>query len=639
MIEPAIVVIAYNREKPLSRLLESLAIAHYPSQKITLHISIDSSENIDVEEVARAFEWKHGDKVVDVKSEHLGLLKHVFECGQLTEKYDAVIVLEDDLIVAPGYYFYAQKANEFYSEDERVAGVSLYTYGCEENNFYPFYPVNDGSDVHFIQVASSWGQAWNTRQWKSFKEWVKNNLDGKTELLPAYVDQWGMNSWKRLFIGYLIDTDRYFVFPATSYSSNFEEKGTHAADTGLFQVPLNLGTSEPRFRLWKDSLAVYDAYFELEARCLKQLSPDLSEFDFQVDIYGEKPIEVIDTEYVLTSRRGMKPVRSFGARMKPLIQNVIFNDTGAALGLYKRENLQLTENKRFLALESSSLRQDQLSEIRTQTQEQVTVVMPVLDDQMDKLNTTIHSLKTDRFYNASLLIVCSPSLEMKVESLKKNAALSIEIVRCQANNSNELLQTGFENCKTDYCGWAQPGMILNPDRLEQIAQVFREIRHVQILNGAAKQVIDKNSSTLNMANARWTPQIANADKEGVIKVRTEFVFWRMSLFSSNELEELTIANLFLELLKKNPVYALALNLGGINGINPLSVLTINDVKNSLWAAHFQPKGGARVIVRPIFQYWFRRNVPFFRLFYRDMERLPVVIRHDFVNNSFYLVNY
>ena len=258
MIEPAIVVIAYNREKPLLRLLESLANAHYPSQKITLHISIDASENIDVEEVARAFEWKHGDKVVDVKSENLGLLKHVFECGQLTEKYGAIVVLEDDLIVAPGYYLYAQKANGFYSEDEKVAGVSLYTYACEENNFYPFHPINDGSDVHFIQVASSWGQAWNTSQWKSFKEWVTKNPDGNTELLPAYVKQWGKNSWKRLFIGYLIDTSRYFVFPATSYSSNFEEEGTHAVDTGLFQVPLNLGASEPRFRLWKESLAVYD---------------------------------------------------------------------------------------------------------------------------------------------------------------------------------------------------------------------------------------------------------------------------------------------------------------------------------------------------------------------------------------------
>ena len=182
-------------------------------------------------------------------------------------------------------------------------------------------------------------------------------------------------------------------------------------------------------------------------------------------------------------------------------------------------------------------------------------------------------------------------------------------------------------------------MILNSERLEQIAQVFREIRHVQILNGVAEQVSDKNNSTLNMANARWTAPIANADKEGVIQVRTEFVFWRMSLFSRKEFEELTMANLFLELLKKNPVYALALNLGDVNGINPLSVLTTNDVKNSLSAAHFQPKGGVRAIVRPIFQYWFRRNVPFFRLFYRDMERLPVVIRHDFVNNSFYLVNY
>ena len=69
-------------------------------------------------------------------------------------------MLEDDLIVAPGFYHYAQRANEFYTDDDKVAGVSLFTYPVEEIKFYPFQPIQDDSDVHVIQVASSWGKSW-----------------------------------------------------------------------------------------------------------------------------------------------------------------------------------------------------------------------------------------------------------------------------------------------------------------------------------------------------------------------------------------------------------------------------------------------------------------------------------------------
>ena len=93
MIEPAIVVIAYNRVEPLRRLFKSLAESYYPSENITLHISIDASQNSKVKELVDTFEWKHGEKIVDLKSEKLGLLKHILSCCDLTNKYESIIVL------------------------------------------------------------------------------------------------------------------------------------------------------------------------------------------------------------------------------------------------------------------------------------------------------------------------------------------------------------------------------------------------------------------------------------------------------------------------------------------------------------------------------------------------------------------
>lgn len=640
MIEPAIVVIAFNREKPLKRLLKSLSNAQYPSENIKLHISIDgSSVSTIIEEVVNQFEWQHGEKIVDVKKENLGLLKHVLECGQLTNIYGSIIVLEDDLMVSPGFYNYAHKANAFYTDDSKIAGVSLYSYPCEESNFYPFYPIKDDSGVHFIQVASSWGQSWTKNQWADFKSWITEYPLGKESLLPDYILKWGSNSWKKLFINYLIDTDRYFVFPNISYSTNFEEEGTHASDTGLFQVRLNLGDSETRLKKFQDSNAIYDTYFELKSDCLKKLCESMKGYDFDVDLYGEKALESIDSGLVLTSRRGRNPIISFGAKMRPLLQNILFNIQGKEIGLFRKEDISLTEKNRYLLLESSSVRLQQYSEARNRSVEQVTLIMPVLEYQLDNFKVTLKGMKSDRFYNVTLLVVCSHVIEKIITELSSYSPLNIKIIPFHSDNIDEYLRVGITNCSTDFCSWMQPGMLLDLSVIEDVARVFQGMSQVQILQGLNQQVNQSNYSKLCTANYRWTPQRANSNKEEVSKIRTELIFWRSSLISADEISIMKIGSLFLELLKRNPIYILALKVGDLNDVKPLSTLSPEDVKNSLIAREFQPKGGVYTIIRPIFQYWFRRNVTFFRFFYKEMEQLPLVIRYDFKNDSFYLDNY
>ena len=639
MIEPAIVVIAYNRERSLRRLLKSLAEANYPSENITLHISIDASKNPIVKEVADSFEWKHGEKVIDLKTENIGLLKHILECGQLTDKYESIVVLEDDLVVAPDFYNYTVQANDFYAQDEKIAGVSLYSYSSEENNFYPFEPIQDNPDVHFIQVASSWGQSWNKNQWSKFELWLTVNPTGKESLLPDYILNWGNNSWKKLFINYLIDTDRYFVFPNISYSTNFEDEGTHASNTGLFQVTLSCGVVNPQFCSISDSNSIYDVYFELNSNCLKTLFPSLSEFDLEVDIYGEKPTQSLNKEYILTSRRGSNPVKSFGTKMKPLLQNVLAEVDGDEIGLYRIEDLLPTEKNRFLTLHSASFRLDQYSIVRRQTIERVTVIVPVLDDQLEELKVTTSEMSSDHFYNLTVLISCSTKIEDVIQEIVGSAPVKIEIVTSQSHSADDLLQLGISSCSTDYCSWIQPGMSIDLNKIEDVARVFQGMWQVQILHGLDFSVSENNYLKVNTSSSRWTPHRANSNKNEASKIRTELVFWRMSLISDGDISKFTCSNLFLELLKLNPIYVAALKLGDRNGKKALSSLSGSDVEKSLNQIQYQPKKGVLAIVRPIFQYWFRRNVPIFRLFYREMEQLPMVVRYDFENDSFYLDNY
>src|ERR1041384_3012577 len=158
---PTIVISAYNRPTALKRLLSSLAKAVFPKKNQTcLIISIDRGEDDayqQVVEIARAFEWAFGPKKVIEQQEHLGLVKHVFFCCGLTQKYDEVIYLEDDLIVSPAFYTYCTQAFNFYQADARIAAISLYSLWFNGYTQQPFMPLEDGTDVFFLQMPYTQG--------------------------------------------------------------------------------------------------------------------------------------------------------------------------------------------------------------------------------------------------------------------------------------------------------------------------------------------------------------------------------------------------------------------------------------------------------------------------------------------------
>src|SRR5690554_5034928 len=145
---PVLIVVAYNREHALQRLLDSLQAADYQGrQNINLIISIDYSGDNNVQRCAEQFNWKHGDKRLIVYRERQGLRQHILNCGDLTTVYKSAIILEDDLFVSPHFYEYSVQAAKFYNSDARIAGISLYTMRRNETASRPFESVADGSDA------------------------------------------------------------------------------------------------------------------------------------------------------------------------------------------------------------------------------------------------------------------------------------------------------------------------------------------------------------------------------------------------------------------------------------------------------------------------------------------------------------
>ncbi|PWL39152.1 family 2 glycosyl transferase [Flagellimonas aquimarina] len=339
-----IVVVAYNRPRSLTRLLGSLSEAKYPHKDIDLIISIDKAENNqDVIAIANKFNWENGEKKVLCQETNLGLRKHILKCGGLSVEYGAVIVLEDDLFVSPNFYLFTEQALLFSTKERAIGGISLYNHQLNVNTRANFSALEDGYDNWYFQFASSWGQAWTKEQWSGFIQWYNNNPDIDNNLnVPAYVRSWSPKSWLKYNIAYLVENDLHFLYPKIALATNFSDAGTHVGnDSTIYQVPLDYGMKKTyRFSQLKDSLAVYDAFFE-NKKLHKSL--ELEQKELCTDLYGYKP--AINQRYVLTSKiMNYKIISSFGKSLKPHEDNILRSVKGFELFLYDTHSKEQNPN-------------------------------------------------------------------------------------------------------------------------------------------------------------------------------------------------------------------------------------------------------------------------------------------------------
>jgi hypothetical protein len=364
-IQPTIVVAAYNRPLSLKRLLDSLSKASFKVySNIKLIISIDYGGSSHVAKIAQEFIWEYGEKEVVLHSRNLGLKKHIIYCGSISQQCEAVIVIEDDLFVSPEFYNYSCQALSFYKDDNRIAGISLYSYLYNEYAEQRFIPINDEFDNYFIQSATSWGQMWTKRQWKDFLEWFANeeveskqSMSANNLLIPDQVLSWPEKSWKKYFIKYIVDKDKFFVVPRKSLTTNFSDAGeNYAYSTFRLQVPLQVLPQQYKFSLLSESKVIYDSHFELTSDCIKGLNSNLAGINFTTDLYGTKNLDKISTKYLLTIRDTRKASLSYGFSLVPPELNIIFEQPGSFYTLCKvgdcLKEIKLKKIKQYAATTS-----------------------------------------------------------------------------------------------------------------------------------------------------------------------------------------------------------------------------------------------------------------------------------------------
>jgi len=356
---PAIVVVTYNRTESLKRLLNSIDRADYTGyENVPLVISVDKSDRSEVLDLATSFVWKHGSKEIIEHKTNLGLRKHIISCGDLSDQYEAVIVLEDDLLVSPAFYDYAVQAMNFYADADEIGGIGLYSYNYNDWVRLPFIPLDDGFDNYFFQCATSWGQLWTRNQWHGFKQWYETNshvLFEHDQSLPNSVKKWPQSSWKKYFVAYLVYENKFFVYSRTALVTTFSTIGTHVKNVTMeYQVPLLLQKKKFRFSRLEKSLSVYDVFYEILPKCLKTLNPELEDLDFECDFYGAKALETIKSKYLVSIRTCEKPIKSYSIHQLPQELNLVFDIAGDFFNLAEVDSFgeinQRTQRTQFIAL-------------------------------------------------------------------------------------------------------------------------------------------------------------------------------------------------------------------------------------------------------------------------------------------------
>ena len=334
----AIVAVGYNRINSMRRLLNSLQNAKYPSNDIPLVISVDCSGDVEQYKYVEQFSWEHGPKFVNIQKERLGLKKHIIQCGNLTDFFKAIILLEDDIFVSEYFYDYVVKAVEYYYEDTRIGGISLYqnevrncTGGTLPVSFY-----KDGCDVYLKQSVASWGECWTDKQWPLFREWYSKFEDSMFADIdmPEGIKLWG-RAWSKYYMAYLIQTDRYFVFPQISHTTCFGDAGEHSsASTSIGQASLLCGRREYVFRPF-EKLTKY-SIFKVNKSIYSWIS--IPEKDLCVDWYCESK-NIRKCRYILSpAKLPYKVDRSYGLVMIPIELNIKYNIEGNDLFLYDTIN-------------------------------------------------------------------------------------------------------------------------------------------------------------------------------------------------------------------------------------------------------------------------------------------------------------
>jgi hypothetical protein len=252
-----IIIFAYNRPDALRQTFESLLKCH-GVQNHEIIVFCDGPKNlkdkINTDEVVNYLNnQKETNNLTIVASEkNKGLANSVINgVNEVLKKHKALIVLEDDLVVASNFLEFMNQALDFYRDDKTIFSISGFSPKIK-------IPGNYDLDFYFSPRASSWGWAtwkdrWQTVDWEvssfpQFKKDVKKQIaftKGGIDLPRMLQNQMKgkIDSWAIRWVYQQHLNQQATVYPTRSKLINvgINENATHTKKTNRFQTEIDTG--------------------------------------------------------------------------------------------------------------------------------------------------------------------------------------------------------------------------------------------------------------------------------------------------------------------------------------------------------------------------------------------------------------
>jgi hypothetical protein len=255
-----IVLFVYNRPEHTKQTVEHLANNKFASSS-HLFVFSDGAKNEEDEQKVKTVrnyveKIKGFRSVENIKREkNFGLANSVIKgVHEILNFYDRVIVLEDDVITAPSFLQFMNRALEYYQKNKNIFSVSGYPYPIKIPDSYE-------KDVFISFRASSWGwgtwiNRWQKVDWdvKDYKDFVNDNQaktlfnragQDLTPMLKAQIrgeiDSWAIR-W-----GYAhIKHNAYCLYPVSPLCRNIgtDRSGTHSSSSKKLDVSLDMEIQE-----------------------------------------------------------------------------------------------------------------------------------------------------------------------------------------------------------------------------------------------------------------------------------------------------------------------------------------------------------------------------------------------------------
>ena len=250
-----ILLFAYNRPAHLRNTLDALKRNPGASDS-QLFVYSDAARTADdqeaVAEVRRMLRNVDGFKTVEVveRKENWGLARNVIDgVGTIVERFGRVIVLEDDLVTAPGFLAFMNNALETYKDEPRVGHIQA----CD------FTKDASLPDTFLIKWTGSWGWATWKRAWAHFnpdgKALLKeledrkltyrfdfNGRYGYTRMLRRQIEgknnSWAIRWNASLFLADILSLN---VGRSLVQNEGFDGSGTNCGGGGLYASDLYMG--------------------------------------------------------------------------------------------------------------------------------------------------------------------------------------------------------------------------------------------------------------------------------------------------------------------------------------------------------------------------------------------------------------